>query len=50
MNLFQLSVVYNNIETNLDLLGVTAIEDRLQDGVPDTISALKDAGIKVSFM
>lgn len=43
----KLSVVYDNIETNLDLLGATAIEDRLQDGVPDTISALKDAGIKV---
>jgi phospholipid-translocating ATPase len=29
------------------LLGGTAIEDRLQDGVPDTISLLGDAGIKL---
>lgn len=29
------------------LLGVTAIEDKLQDGVPDTISSLKKANIKV---
>lgn len=39
--------VFNNIETDLDLLGATAVEDRLQDGVPDTIEALKIAGIKV---
>jgi phospholipid-translocating ATPase len=29
------------------LLGATAIEDRLQDGVPETIADLKRAGIKV---
>jgi phospholipid-transporting ATPase len=29
------------------LIGSTAIEDKLQDGVGDTIQALKDAGIKV---
>ncbi|XP_034652198.1 probable phospholipid-transporting ATPase IA isoform X2 [Drosophila subobscura] len=33
------------IEINLRLLGATAIEDRLQDGVPETIAALLDAGI-----
>ena len=31
----------------LTLLGGTAIEDRLQDGVPDAISILADAGIKL---
>jgi P-type E1-E2 ATPase len=31
----------------LDLLGGTAIEDRLQDQVPETIQFMKDAGIKV---
>uniref|UniRef100_A0AAY4D1C5 Phospholipid-transporting ATPase n=1 Tax=Denticeps clupeoides TaxID=299321 RepID=A0AAY4D1C5_9TELE len=31
----------------LELLGVTAIEDRLQDGVPEAISSLRQAGIKV---
>lgn len=31
----------------LQLLGVTAIEDRLQDQVPETISLLQRAGLKV---
>jgi phospholipid-translocating ATPase len=35
------------IEHNLQLLGVTGIEDRLQDGVPECIQALRHAGIKV---
>lgn len=35
------------IETNLKLLGATAIEDRLQDGVPETIYKLSLAGIKL---
>ncbi|BEI85482.1 hypothetical protein CcaverHIS002_0508830 [Cutaneotrichosporon cavernicola] len=35
------------IEQNLVLLGATAIEDRLQDGVPDTIHTLQQAGIKI---
>lgn len=35
------------IETNLILLGATAIEDKLQDGVPETIAALLDAKIKL---
>ncbi|KAG2230430.1 hypothetical protein INT48_009176 [Thamnidium elegans] len=35
------------IEKDLLLLGATAIEDRLQDGVPDTIHTLQEAGIKV---
>ena len=29
------------------MLGATAIEDRLQDGVPETIADLKEADIKV---
>ena len=28
-------------------LGATAVEDKLQDGVPDTIHTLQSAGIKV---
>lgn len=28
-------------------LGATGVEDRLQDGVPDTISAVREAGMKV---
>ncbi|MCJ1397509.1 hypothetical protein MMC11_000702 [Xylographa trunciseda] len=43
----KLEAVSNKIETNLTLLGGTAIEDRLQDGVPDTIALLGDAGIKL---
>ena len=35
------------IEKDLRLLGATAIEDKLQDGVPETIKDLKLAGIKV---
>jgi len=35
------------IENNLYLLGATAIEDRLQDGVPETIHTLQEANIKV---
>ena len=35
------------IERDLYLLGATAIEDKLQDGVPDTIHTLQTAGIKV---
>ena len=35
------------IEHDLFLLGATAIEDKLQDGVPDTIHTLQTAGIKV---
>ncbi|KAJ0065190.1 hypothetical protein NL108_005676, partial [Boleophthalmus pectinirostris] len=31
----------------LKLLGLTAIEDRLQEGVPETIALLQQAGIKV---
>jgi phospholipid-translocating ATPase len=35
------------IEVDLDLTGATAIEDKLQDGVPQTIDKLRRAGIKI---
>ncbi|WOG96117.1 hypothetical protein DCAR_0415448 [Daucus carota subsp. sativus] len=35
------------IECNLNLLGATGIEDKLQEGVPETIESLREAGIKV---
>lgn len=35
------------IEKNLKLVGATAIEDKLQEGVPETIADLANAGIKV---
>ena len=31
----------------MDLLGATAIEDKLQDGVPRTIANLRKTGIKI---
>jgi len=43
----KLEEVADKIEQELTLLGGTAIEDRLQDGVPDTIALLGDAGIKL---
>ncbi|CAG8521461.1 1078_t:CDS:2 [Gigaspora margarita] len=43
----RLATVYDKIETDLILLGATAIEDRLQDGVPECIATLKRAGIKI---
>ncbi|KAL4710938.1 hypothetical protein ACJJTC_017903 [Scirpophaga incertulas] len=43
----QLDAIYEEIETDLLLMGVTAIEDKLQDGVPETIANLSMAGIKV---
>uniref|UniRef100_A0AAR2KZZ3 Phospholipid-transporting ATPase n=1 Tax=Pygocentrus nattereri TaxID=42514 RepID=A0AAR2KZZ3_PYGNA len=35
------------LETDLHLLGATGIEDRLQDGVPETIAALRRAGLQI---
>uniref|UniRef100_A0AAQ5ZKA6 Phospholipid-transporting ATPase n=1 Tax=Amphiprion ocellaris TaxID=80972 RepID=A0AAQ5ZKA6_AMPOC len=39
--------VYEQIENNLMLIGATAIEDKLQDGVPETIAKLAKADIKI---
>ncbi|XP_044317095.1 phospholipid-transporting ATPase IF isoform X2 [Drosophila rhopaloa] len=38
---------YSKIESNLDLLGATAVEDALQDDVADTLVSLQAAGIKI---
>lgn len=35
------------IERNLEILGATALEDKLQQGVPDSIQTLHKAGIKL---
>ena len=43
----KLEVVSSVIEQEFTLLGGTAIEDRLQDGVPDSIALLGAAGIKL---
>ncbi|XP_060071091.1 phospholipid-transporting ATPase IF-like [Ylistrum balloti] len=42
-----LEEVFEFIERDLDLLGATAVEDKLQDDVPDTIQSLQKSGIKV---
>ncbi|KAL1464686.1 hypothetical protein WDU94_004310 [Cyamophila willieti] len=39
--------LFNEIENNLTLVGATGIEDKLQEGVPKTIAALRSAGIIV---
>jgi magnesium-transporting ATPase (P-type) len=39
--------VNEEIEVGLELIGSTAIEDKLQDGVPDTIRFIREAGVKV---
>lgn len=38
---------YNLIESNLTFLGASAIEDALQDQVPDVIQSLRYAGIVI---
>ncbi|CAG9995747.1 unnamed protein product [Clonostachys byssicola] len=43
----KLEAVAELIEQDLYLIGGTAIEDRLQDAVPETIELLGDAGIKL---
>ncbi|KAF2762402.1 phospholipid-translocating P-type ATPase [Pseudovirgaria hyperparasitica] len=43
----KLETVASAIEQEMTLLGGTAIEDRLQDGVPDSIALLGKAGIKL---
>ncbi|CAM9311285.1 unnamed protein product, partial [Heterosigma akashiwo] len=37
----------DQIEKSMKIVGATAIEDKLQDGVPDTIADLARAGIKL---
>lgn len=43
----KIEAISDELEQDLRLLGATAIEDRLQDGVPETIADLKRAGIKI---
>uniref|UniRef100_A0A8C0XUH0 Phospholipid-transporting ATPase n=1 Tax=Castor canadensis TaxID=51338 RepID=A0A8C0XUH0_CASCN len=45
--LLKLEESYELIEKNLQLLGATAIEDKLQDQVPETIEMLMKADIKI---
>ena len=43
----KVGIVNEKIEKDLLLTGITAIEDKLQDGVPATISFIQQAGIKI---
>ena len=43
----KMDLVAERIEKNLILLGSTAIEDKLQEGVPECIALLAQAGIKL---
>lgn len=43
----KIEAVCSELEQDLRLLGATAIEDKLQDGVPEAIADLKKAGIKI---
>ena len=43
----RLSELYDELEQELTYLGSTAIEDRLQEEVPETIKYLMDASVKI---
>jgi len=42
-----LKKISNHVENNVFILGASAIEDKLQQGVPEAIESLRAAGIKV---
>merc|ERR1740122_554476 len=42
-----MSEVAARLEKGLKFVGVTAVEDRLQEGVPETIKTIKEMGIRV---
>ena len=44
-----LTAAAKQVEHSMEVLGVTAIEDRLQDEVADTIASLRAAKIKARF-
>jgi magnesium-transporting ATPase (P-type) len=43
----ELQSLYLKLETELQVLGATGVEDQLQDLVPETLEALKEAGIRI---
>lgn len=44
----KLSEVFNSLEQGLHIQGASAVEDRLQERVPETLELLQAAGIKVN--
>nr|CCA14458.1 PREDICTED: hypothetical protein isoform 1 [Albugo laibachii Nc14]CCA21242.1 haloacid dehalogenaselike hydrolase family protein putative [Albugo laibachii Nc14] len=43
----EIDSLMEEIEVGLEVLGATAVEDRLQDQVPETIAKLREASIKI---
>ena len=43
----KLSAVVESLERDMELLCLTGVEDRLQEGVKPTLELLRNAGIKV---
>ncbi|OAD71393.1 hypothetical protein PHYBLDRAFT_31637 [Phycomyces blakesleeanus NRRL 1555(-)] len=41
------AVVENLLETDLELLGLTGVEDKLQDGVKNTLEQMRNANLKI---
>ncbi|RUS22625.1 protein transporter [Endogone sp. FLAS-F59071] len=46
-NTLKLEVVKEILESELELLGLTGVEDKLQDGVKATLELLRNAGLKI---
>ena len=46
----KLTELFEEIEMNMSYVGCSAIEDKLQDDVEETISLLKEAGIKICML
>jgi len=40
-------VISSILEQDLELLGLTGVEDKLQDGVKTTLELLRNAGLKI---
>lgn len=39
--------VVESLESNMELLGITGVEDKLQEDIQDCISQLRNAGISI---
>ncbi|OBZ82169.1 putative phospholipid-transporting ATPase IIB [Choanephora cucurbitarum] len=46
-NMLKQSVIESLLESNLELLGLTGVEDKLQEGVKNTLEQMRNAGLKV---
>jgi phospholipid-transporting ATPase len=42
-----MDVLVTELESQLTFIGVSAIEDKIQDGAPETLQKLREAGVKV---